>query len=252
MALDNLSYLALEKQKTDFPAHFHETYCISLILGGVERLDINGQSHFSESGSITVTHPYEVHAQPVASKESGAGFITIYLSPDLMKFYSQNNNSSFVNRRINDSFARKSLIALKTSIENQRHTEEALERFIQSLSPHMSNEAFQNSDIPSFWIHDVKEFIDHNITGKILLDELARVANLNKFGFGKAFKAQTGMSPMNYVLMQKVFAAKKHICYDSNLTSIAYQFDFTDMAHFSNTFKRFVGISPKEYKTRLF
>ncbi len=252
MFLDNLSYLALDKQKTDFPAHFHETYCISLILGGVERLDINGQSHFSETGSITITHPYEVHAQPVASKESGAGFITIYLSPDIMKFYAQNNNSSFVNRRIIDPTASKSLIALKTSIEKKQHNEGALERFVHSLTPHMCNESFQNLNIPNLWMHDVKEFIDHNITGKILLDELARVANLNKFGFGKAFKAQTGMSPMNYVLMQKVFAAKKHICYDSNLTSIAYQFDFTDMAHFSNTFKRFVGISPKEYQTRLF
>ena len=75
-----------------------------------------------------------------------------------------------------------------------------------------------------------------------------KIANLNKFGFAKKFKIFTGMSPMNYILMRKIFSSKKLISPNSELTKIAYQYNFTDMAHYSKTFKRFIGISPKKYK----
>lgn len=245
-----LSYLALEKQETDFPAHFHETYCISLICSGIEQLEINEQSHFAEAGSITVTHPYEVHSQPVINREQGSGFITIYLSEDLMRFYTEHKQSLFLDRRIINADANKALLHLKRSIDSQAKPEDAIRALIQALRPFATDKPFYEEP-QSPWLMEVKSFISNYIYDKIQLDELAHIANLNKFGFSKTFKKETGMSPMSYVLMQKVFAAKDQIAADSNLTSIAYQFDFADMAHFSNTFKRFVGISPKEYKSRL-
>jgi len=58
----------------------------------------------------------------------------------------------------------------------------------------------------------------------------------------------TGMTPMNYVLMRKIFSSKALIKSNLELTEIAYQYNFTDIAHFSKTFKRFIGISPKKYQ----
>jgi AraC-like DNA-binding protein len=48
--------------------------------------------------------------------------------------------------------------------------------------------------------------------------------------------------------MRKVFSSKRLIHSNSELTEIAYLYNFTDLAHFSKTFKRFIGISPKKYK----
>ena len=53
---------------------------------------------------------------------------------------------------------------------------------------------------------------------------------------------------MNYVLMRKIFSSKTLIKSNLELTEVAYQYNFTDMAHFSKTFKRFIGISPKSYQ----
>jgi AraC-like DNA-binding protein len=53
---------------------------------------------------------------------------------------------------------------------------------------------------------------------------------------------------MNYVLMRKIFSSKALIKSNIELTEVAYQYNFTDIAHFSKTFKRFIGISPKRYK----
>jgi len=56
------------------------------------------------------------------------------------------------------------------------------------------------------------------------------------------------MTPINYILMKKVFSSKMLINSNTELTTLAYQYNFTDLAHFSKTFKRFVGISPKKYQ----
>ena len=53
---------------------------------------------------------------------------------------------------------------------------------------------------------------------------------------------------MKCLLMKKVFSSKMLINSNTELTTLAYQYNFTDLAHFSKTFKRFVGISPKNYQ----
>ena len=95
---------------------------------------------------------------------------------------------------------------------------------------------------------EINTFIEEHICNKFCLDTLAGIANINKFGFAKKFKSSTGMTPMNYILMKKIFSSKKLIGSNSELTDIAYQYNFTDLAHFSKTFKRFIGVSPKKYK----
>lgn len=77
------------------------------------------------------------------------------------------------------------------------------------------------------------------------------MANINKFGFVKNFKATTGMTPMSYILMKKIFSSKKLIDPQSELTEIAYHYNFSDLAHFSKTFKRYIGLSPKMYQENL-
>lgn len=253
MELDGISCLSLENQVTDFPVHYHETYCISLIHKGIERLDLEGQTHYGEAGSITVTRPFEIHSQPVISTDLRPGFDTIYLSEDLMKFYMQTQDQVHLSRKINDHRTSQNLINLRDAIHLQEETEVALQAFISSLKPYASTLVSRKDESAAFspWLVEVKDFVECNITTKISLNELAAIANLNKFGFSKVFKTYTGMSPMNYVLMQKVFSAKRSISQDSNLTFIAYKYDFSDLSHFSNTFKRFVGVSPLQYRNNL-
>ena len=51
--------------------------------------------------------------------------------------------------------------------------------------------------------------------------------------------------------MKKIFDCKARIDSNSELTELAYLYSFSDLAHFSNTFKRYVGISPKKYQANL-
>lgn len=250
MLLDNLEYISIENQTTEFPKHFHETFCISLIHNGIEQIDFENQSLFSEKDCISITNPYEIHSNPLANSSIPLIFDTIYISTDLMKYLLNGKNIRFVNRKINSKKINHLFVQLKNAMDtrNPKFVEFFLEQFIYTLKYHsQENEnEYGEQDFKDF--NEINSYIENNIYDKFTLDELSKIANINKFGFVKKFKTSTGMTPMNYILMKKIFSSKNLIDPKSELTEIAYQYNFTDMAHFSKTFKRYIGVSPREYK----
>jgi AraC-like DNA-binding protein len=250
MSFDNLEYITIENQTTSFPKHFHETFCISLIHKGIEQIDFENQSLFTEAGSISITNPYEVHSNPLIDNDSFLNFDTIYISNDLMKYALNGKNIKFINRQITSKKANKLFLELKKAINTKKDDiiEFHLTQFVNSLNLYSQENKSEYSGLIYNNFHQIKNYIEKHIYDKFSLDNLSEQANINKFGFSKKFKALTGMTPMNYVLMRKIFSSKALIKSNIELTEVAYQYNFTDIAHFSKTFKRFIGISPKRYK----
>lgn len=253
MILDNLEFLTIEKQETNFPKHYHETFCISLIHKGIEAININNQNFYSETGSISITNPYEIHSNPLLDKNIQLCFDTIYISKDLMTYILHGKNITFLNRKINNQKANLIFIELKNAIDinDIKQIECLLYRFINIIKHYAQEKKGEYSELNFSTLNNVSNFIDNNLTSKLNLEELSKIANINKYGFAKKFKTSTGMSPMNYILMKKIFSSKKIITKNSELTQIAFDYDFSDMAHYSKTFKRFIGVSPKNFQNSL-
>ena len=253
MLFDNLELLSIQNQTTNFPKHFHETFCISLIYEGIEQISFDNQILFSERGSISITNPFEIHSNPLIDSNNLLSFDTIYLSSDLMKYLHNGKSIRFINRKINCEKATQLFIGLKKAIDskNPRVIKFSLQQFVNALKLYSqeNEKEYAEKNISSFI--EINRYIENNIYNKFSLDELSKIANINKFGFVKKFKASTGMTPMNYILMKKIFSCKKVIDPYAELTEIAYQYNFTDLAHFSKTFKRYVGLSPKCYQVNL-
>jgi AraC-like DNA-binding protein len=253
MLFDNLEYLSIQKQTTAFPKHFHETFCITLIHNGIFQIDLDSQSIYNEAGSIIIANPYEIHSNPIIDKTFQIEFETIYISKDLMKYLFNGKNVTFFNRKINNEKANQLFIQIIKAIDKNNITEieHLLFQFIAVLKKYSQERKEEYSELKFNSLNNINAYIDENISGKFCLNQLSKIANLNKYGFVKKFKATTGMTPMNYILMKKIFSSKKLITENAELTQIAYDFDFSDMAHFSNTFKRYIGISPKAYQNSI-
>lgn len=250
MSIKNIEYITIENQTTSFPKHFHETFCISLIHTGIEQIDFENQSIFTEAGSISITNPYEVHSNPLIDTDSYLKFDTIYIPNDVMKNVLNGKNIKFTNRQITSTKANKLFSELLKALasKNEEKVKVYLEKFLKTLKLYSQDHNNEYSGLNFNRYHQISSYIEKNIYDKFSLEELSKIANINKFGFAKKFKVLTGMTPMNYVLMRKIFSSKTLIKSNLDLTEIAYQYNFTDMAHFSKTFKRFIGISPKQYK----
>ena len=167
-----------------------------------------------------------------------------------MKYALNGKNIKFINRQITSKKANKLFLELKKAINTKKDDiiEFHLTQFVNSLNLYSQENKSEYSGLNFNNFHQIKNYIEKHIYDKFSLDNLSEQANINKFGFSKKFKALTGMTPMNYVLMRKIFSSKALIKSNIELTEVAYQYNFTDIAHFSKTFKRFIGISPKRYK----
>lgn len=253
MLFDNLEYISIDNQTTDFPKHFHETFCVSLIHSGIEQIDFESQTLYSEKGSISIANPYEIHSNPLIDKDSQLKFDTVYISSDLMKYVLNGRNITFINKKLTSERVNQQFAQLTDALasRNPKAIASLLEKLIGALKFYScENEQVNDGN----FFRDFKEinsYIENNIEERFCLDELSKMANINKYGFVKKFKASTGMTPMNYILMKKIFSCKNLIQPHSELTELAYRYGFSDLPHFSRTFKSYVGISPKNYQSNL-
>lgn len=250
MLFDNIEYISIENQTTSFPKHFHETFCISLIHKGIEQIDFENQSLFTEAGSISITNPYEIHSNPLIDTDSFLKFDTIYIPIEVMKYILNGKSIKFISRQITNKKANKLFLELITALDskNEELIVIQLSQFVNIIKRYSQENENEYAGLNFDSYNQINSYIENHIYDKFNLEKLSKLVNINKYGFTKKFKALTGMTPMNYVLMRKIFSSKKYIKSNIELTEIAYKYNFTDIAHFSKTFKRFIGISPKLYK----
>ena len=248
--LNDIELISFKNQVVSFPKHFHYRFCFSLVNKGINQIDFINHSIYSEAGWMSIVNPYEVHSNPVQPDGNHTQFETIYIPIKLICRVLEGKCIKFKTSKIHDRKANSLFNELKKALRlNQEvQIENALYAFIKSVTSYSEEHNYQISEIELSIISEINSFIESNLQNKFCLDELSSMANINKFSFVKKFKHATGMTPINYILMRKVFACRGCIHPKTNLTALAHQYSFTDGAHFSKTFKRYIGISPENYK----
>lgn len=94
-------------------------------------------------------------------------------------------------------------------------------------------------------------YINEHLSEKLTLDDLAKSANMGKTNFSVAFKRVTGMTVWDYILNSRIEFAANYLVEkgdDLNITEIAMISGFNNVAHFTKTFKRIKGNTPREFK----
>jgi AraC-like DNA-binding protein len=81
------------------------------------------------------------------------------------------------------------------------------------------------------------------------LRELAKRTHLSVSQFKSRFKAETGISPWQYVLKARIEAAKERLTAGNEpITQIAMQLGFASSQYFATVFKRITGVTPRAYR----
>ena len=78
------------------------------------------------------------------------------------------------------------------------------------------------------------------------------MARLSPYYFARQFKRATGLPPHQYVIARRVERAKRVLQTggDFSLAQVAAHAGFSDQSQFSRHFKRLVGVTPREFRTR--
>ena len=126
--------------------------------------------------------------------------------------------------------------------------EEFYEQLPEDASPgHNCSARFRKAD----QLKPVLEYIDANYAGPITLEELSRLAGMSPKYFCRYFRTVIHRTPMDYLNYYRI----EHSCRLLNatelpVTEIAYRCGFNDSSYFVKTFKKYMGITPRQYALR--
>ena len=99
-------------------------------------------------------------------------------------------------------------------------------------------------------IERVIALVKSDFRRKLDLDELAAACGLSVFTFSHLFKEQTGMSPLQYMKVLRLYEALRFLLKTTvSLKTIRYETGFEDRSHFSRDFKLFFGVAPSRVRS---
>ena len=112
-------------------------------------------------------------------------------------------------------------------------------------------DAWYDTDISgsSAYVRFAKEYIEKNYKKNIRLADIAQAENLNPSYLSRIFREETGKTFSDYLTFFRMQIAKELLCNISvNISEVAVEVGYCDSKHFSKSFKKVVGITPKEYR----
>ena len=83
---------------------------------------------------------------------------------------------------------------------------------------------------------------------KLLQQVIAEIQKLPQYHFSRLFKEATGLAPYQFVMKCRVERAKELILHrELNIAEIALKVGFNSQSNLTQYFKRFTGVTPKQY-----
>ena len=151
---------------------------------------------------------------------------------------------------------------LKARIFNlleQRKKLQAL--YCASLQPSIQAQIEQQTELPTApqlspndqkFMDTILSFINKHLdNGDLMVEDIAKEANMSRSVFFKKLKTLTGLSPVEFLKDIRIKNAAELIKRNEyNMAQIAYMVGFNDSHYFSKCFKQQYGITPTEYKDK--
>lgn len=98
-------------------------------------------------------------------------------------------------------------------------------------------------------IYTITEYIRQNISSSINLKDLSDKACMSTTSFYRYFKRELGMSPIEFILNEKIKQAKKLLKNPGiQINEVCFMSGFDDCNYFIRLFKKHEGITPKQYQ----
>ena len=122
--------------------------------------------------------------------------------------------------------------------------------FVKNYSKEQSAELIENvNGFTSKELEKALYYIDQNMSENYKIENLAEEFGISKFNFIKRFKSSTNVTPHQFIIKKKLERSKNLLKEDRlSLTDITYMLNFSDQSHFSNSFKKMYGVTPREFR----
>ena len=97
----------------------------------------------------------------------------------------------------------------------------------------------------------VVQFIKTHIHEEITVDQLSSLCCMSRPNFFRCFKREFGISPVDFVLRERIKAARLLLNSGVSITQACYAVGINNLSYFFKLFKRIEGQTPNEFRKNL-
>lgn len=244
-----------EGVKQKFPNHFHDYYVIGFIERGKRYLQCREREYVIQPGDILLFNPGDSHTCQQISEEP-LDYRCLNIQPEIMKKASADIAGkdclpTFTENVLFQNDLAASLRELHQRIM-QKETDfkkEELYLFLleQLITEYSDTAPVGNEKEPSLKLKTICDYIEQNYADTITLDQLSGLTGMNKYHLLHSFTKQKGISPYSYLETVRINHAKKLLEQGEKPADVAFLTGFSDQSHFTNFFKKLIGLTPKQY-----
>lgn len=101
------------------------------------------------------------------------------------------------------------------------------------------------------WLNSMNkaiEYIEDNITEKIDIKEIAKIALSSEFHFQRMYYMITGVTISEYIRRRRLSLAAQDLFMGARVTDVAFKYGYESLESFSKAFKKMHGINPSKVK----
>lgn len=261
-------YVDEKHSNYNMPFHWHKEWEIIYILEGELLLSIDGQELCAQKGDVILLREGTLHggvpkdciyecfdfylhglfANVPSVKEHLRPFYRHVLSP--LVYYPSSSEVCPIIEEMLSAFRNgkeERLCRLMTLANISR-----LFATIYEIGYYQHNTA-TNSDVATNieQLKPVLEYIETHFSEPLSLARLAGIIKMNPKYFCRFFSSITQQTPMNYVNYYRIEQAANMLATtETSVTEVGLDCGFNDTCHFIKTFKKYKGVTPKQFQKR--
>ncbi|MCP8969456.1 helix-turn-helix transcriptional regulator [Ectobacillus ponti] len=100
-------------------------------------------------------------------------------------------------------------------------------------------------------VRSAAAYVHENILQRLSLDEAAQQAHVHPGYLSSRFKQETGLSFTDFVNQKRIEESKYFLLHTSySISDIALLFQFCNQSYFTALFKKYTGLTPREFRQR--
>jgi AraC family transcriptional regulator len=240
---------------TGLPWHWHETPTICIVVDGAFT-EVSAGGH--GGGGALVCTPSTVKFMPAGERHCDRfdrGPVQgVLVEVELAQIEVLRPHASVLDRRTHYQGGPVGALALKLQDELRR-SDEAAPLAIEGLMLELLAIASRQNGARGLhrkvrWLEQTLELIEAELGGSLGVTGVAASVGVHPVTLARAFRRTFGCTMGDYVRRRRIERSMRQLRESStSLAEIAAMNGFADQSHFSNLFRRYVGVTPSRYRS---
>jgi AraC-like DNA-binding protein len=237
-----------------FSMHRHDTYAVGRTWSGVQTFHFRGMQWHCLPGQCHILHPDEPH-DGGTDGEAGFGYRIVYVDPSLIQAAQGGAPLPFVANPIVDGAGlprggASEIWNLTEAIDDIGRTELVL-AVVDLLRAASSSAEKRAAPVDLGRLLRVRDLLAASPADQHMMDDLERVADLDRWTLARQFRTAFGTSPSRFRILRRLERARQSIKSGCGLADAAIEAGFADQSHMSRQFKQAYGLTPARWAAML-